>query len=97
MSPAAVQRGSIGTFAYVVKDDKTVTVKMLKLGPAEGDNVVVMEGLIPGELVVTVGGDKLREGTKVEMITPGSKGASVRQEKTTTAPGQKKRQSSAPK
>ena len=97
MSTAAVQRGSIGTFAYVVKDDKTVTVKMLKLGPAEGDNVVVMEGLVPGELVVTVGGDKLREGTKVEMITPGSKGASVRQEKTNTAPGQKKRQSSAPK
>ena len=97
MSPAAVQRGSIGTFAYVVKDDKTVTVKMLKLGPAEGDNVVVMEGLIPGELVVTVGGDKLREGTKVEMITPDSKEASVRQEKTNTTPGQKKRQSSAPK
>jgi multidrug efflux system membrane fusion protein len=70
---------------------------MLKLGPAEGDNVVVMEGLAPGESVVTVGGDKLREGTKVEMITPGSKGASVRQENTTTAPGQKKRQSSAPK
>lgn len=97
MSTDAVQRGSIGTFAYAVKDDKTVTVKILKLGPAEGNNVVVMEGLVPGESVVTVGGDKLREGTKVEMITPGSKEASVRQEKTNTAPGQKKRQSSAPK
>ena len=97
MSTAAVQRGSIGTFAYVVKDDKTVTVRMLKLGPAEGDNVVVMEGLVPGELVVIVGGDKLREGTKVELITPGSKGATVRDGKTSTAGGQKKRQSSAPK
>jgi multidrug efflux system membrane fusion protein len=97
MSTDAVQRGSIGTFAYAVKDDKTVTVKILKLGPAEGNNVVVMEGLVPGESVVTVGGDKLREGTKVEMITPGSKEASVRQEKTNTTPGQKKRQSSAPK
>jgi membrane fusion protein, multidrug efflux system len=73
MSTAAVQRGSIGTFAYVVKDDKSVTVKMLKLGPAEGDNVVIAEGLAPGELVVTVGGDKLREGTKVELITAQSK------------------------
>jgi multidrug efflux system membrane fusion protein len=97
MSTDAVQRGSIGTFAYAVKDDKSVTVKILKLGPAEGNNVVVMEGLVPGESVVTVGGDKLREGTKVEIITPDSQGASVRREKTNTALGQKKRQSSAPK
>ena len=97
MPTAAVQRGSIGTFAYVVKDDKSVTVKTLKLGPAEGDNVVVMEGLVPGELVVTVGGDKLREGTKVEITTTNSKEASVRNEKTKTATGQKTRQPSAPK
>jgi multidrug efflux system membrane fusion protein len=97
MSTAAVQRGSIGTFAYVVKDDKSVTVKMLKLGPAEGDNVVVMEGLAPGESVVTVGGDKLREGTKVEIITPNGKGTSGSGGKTNNAPGQKHRQSSAPK
>jgi len=97
MSTAAVQRGSIGTFAYVIKDDKTATVRMLKLGPAEGDNVVVMEGLAPGELVVTVGGDKLREGTKVEIITPAGKEASVPNKKTNTAAGQKKRRSSVPK
>jgi multidrug efflux system membrane fusion protein len=97
MSTAAVQRGSIGTFAYVVKDDKTVTVRMLKLGPAEGDNVVAIEGLAPGELVVTVGGDKLREGIKVELITPGNKGAAVNDGKTNTGTGQKKRPSSASK
>ena len=97
MSTAGVQRGSIGTFAYVVKDDKSVTVRMLKLGPAEGDNVVALEGLAPGELVVTVGGDKLREGIKVELITPGNKGAAVNDGKTNTGTGQKKRPSSAPK
>jgi hypothetical protein len=70
---------------------------MLKLGPAEGDNVVAMEGLVPGELVVTVGGDKLREGTKVELITPGSKGAAVRNGKTNAAAGQKRSPSLAPK
>jgi len=94
---AAVQRGSIGTFAYVVKDDKTITVKTLKLAPAEGDNVVVLEGVAPGEMVVTVGGDKLREGTKVEIMTPDSKGASVSNEKTNTAAGQKNRQPPTPK
>jgi membrane fusion protein, multidrug efflux system len=97
MSTAAVQRGSIGTFAYVVKDDKTVTVKMLKLGPAEDDNVVVMEGLVPGESVVTVGGDKLREGTKVEIVTPNGKGTSSRREKTNNASGRKTRPSATPK
>jgi len=86
MSSAAVQRGSIGTFAYVVKDDKTVTVRMLKLGPAEGENVVVMEGLVPGESVVTVGGDKLREGTKVEIITPNGKGHRAIEKKQTPLP-----------
>ena len=70
---------------------------MLKLGPAEGDNVVAMEGLAAGELVVTVGGDKLREGIKVELIAPGNKGAAVNDEKTNTGTGQKKRSPSAPK
>jgi hypothetical protein len=46
---------------------------------------------------VTVGGDKLREGTKVEIITPDSKGTSVRNEQTKTATGQKKRQPSTSK
>jgi len=56
-----------------------------------------MEGLVPGESVVTVGGDKLREGTKVEIITPNGKGTSGRREKTNATPGQKTRPPSAPK
>ncbi|MGA3280008.1 MAG: MdtA/MuxA family multidrug efflux RND transporter periplasmic adaptor subunit [Smithella sp.] len=90
MSTAAVQRGSMGTFAYVVKEDKSVTVRTLKLGPTEGDNVAVTEGLAPGDLVVTVGGDKLREGSKVEMITPGSKNASGQPRKNMGGQTQKK-------
>jgi multidrug efflux system membrane fusion protein len=96
MSTAAVQRGSIGTFAYVVKEDKTVAVKILKLGPTEGDNVAVTEGLTTGELVVTVGGDKLREGSKVEIITPESKNAPVQTRKKNSGQAQKKRSSSEP-
>jgi len=97
MPTAAVQRGSIGTFAYVVKDDKTVTVRMLKLGPAESENVVVLEGLIPGETVVTVGGDKLREGTKVTITTTDHKRSSVRNGKMNAGAGQKRRPSSVTK
>jgi multidrug efflux system membrane fusion protein len=93
MSTAAVQRGSIGIFAYVVKEDKTVVVRTLKLGPTEGDYVVITEGLVPGELVVTVGGDKLREGSKVEIITPESKNMPAQGAKKHAGNGQKKRPS----
>ena len=75
MPNAAVQRGSIGTFAYVVKEDKSITVRPLQLGQAEGESVAVLSGLAPGEVVVVVGGDKLREGTKVELVTGGTPGA----------------------
>jgi multidrug efflux system membrane fusion protein len=69
MSTSAVQRGSIGTFAYVVGKDQVVSVRSVKLGPVQGDRIAVTEGLEPGEMVVTTGGDKLREGSKVFIIS----------------------------
>ena len=33
---AAIQRGSQGMFVYVVKDDQTVALRPVKLGPADG-------------------------------------------------------------
>ncbi len=69
MPTAAMQRGSIGTFAYVVRPDKSINVRQLQLGPTEGESVAVLNGLAPGEFVVVVGGDKLREGTKVAIVT----------------------------
>ena len=66
---AAIQRGAPGTFVYVVKDDQTVTVRPVKLGPAQGEVTVVTSGLMPGARVVVDGADKLREGAKVELIT----------------------------
>jgi multidrug efflux system membrane fusion protein len=64
---AAVQRGQKGPFVYVIKPDKTATVKQVKLGPGEGDEVSVEEGVTAGELVVLEGADKLREGSTVDM------------------------------
>jgi len=76
---AAIQRGTPGTFVYLVKPDNTVTVRVVKLGPTQGDNVSIETGLAPGEQVVVDGADKLREGAKVELIgkdaTPGKDGA----------------------
>jgi len=66
---AAVQRGSQGTFVYVVQEDATVHVRPIALGPARGEITSVTSGLKAGEKIVVDGADKLREGGKVELIT----------------------------
>ena len=66
---AAVQRGTPGTFVYAVNPEaKTVSVRKVRLGPAQGDTVSVESGLEPGTLVVVDGADKLREGAAVELV-----------------------------
>ena len=64
---AAVQRGSQGTFVYVVKEDHTVNMRPIKVGPVQGDDIAIEEGLTAGEMVVTEGADKLRDGAKIEL------------------------------
>ncbi len=67
---AAVQRGALGTFVYVVKPDGNVNIRRVRTGTTEGDWVSVQGELEAGERVVTDGADRLREGAKVEVITP---------------------------
>lgn len=69
INSAAIQRGTQGTFVYVMKPDQTVTVRPIKTGPAQGDAIAIDTGLVPGEFVVVDGTDKLREGAKVEPIS----------------------------
>ena len=72
INSAAIQRGTQGTFVYVMKPDQTVTVRQIKTGPAQGDAIAIDTGIAPGELVVVDGTDKLREGAKVEPISRGA-------------------------
>jgi multidrug efflux system membrane fusion protein len=65
ISAPVVQRGPNGTFAFVVKNDKTVQARLIEVGSTEGDTVVVAKGLQPGEQVVVDGQYKLREGSHV--------------------------------
>jgi multidrug efflux system membrane fusion protein len=66
---SGVQRGSQqGVYAFVVKDDSTVTVRTIKLGTVDGERVGVTSGLNVGERVVIDGADKLKEGAKVVVV-----------------------------
>lgn len=72
---AAVQRGAAGTFVYVVKDDLTVVVTPVKLGPVQGETSTVDSGVAAGAKVVIDGADRLRDGTKVELVARAGGGA----------------------
>lgn len=61
----AIQRGSQGTFVYVVKPGNTVEVRTIRAGITEGTGTSVESGLQAGEKVVTDGADKLQPGSKV--------------------------------
>ncbi len=64
---AAIQRGAPGTFVYVVKDDMTVAVTPVQVGPTQGEITAIDKGVSPGAKVVVDGADRLREGAKVEI------------------------------
>lgn len=66
----AIQRGPTGTFVYVVRDDGTVTVRNVKLGLQQGNDVAIDNGLQAGDKVVTDGAEKLTEGMKVTLRQP---------------------------
>ncbi|HEX2311386.1 MAG TPA: efflux RND transporter periplasmic adaptor subunit, partial [Vicinamibacterales bacterium] len=68
---AAVQRGSFGTFVYVAKDNSTVTIRRVQLGPADRDMVSIASGLAPNERVVLEGVDDLKEGARVQIVGEG--------------------------
>ena len=72
---AAVQRGSKGTFVYVVKEDRTVAVRPVAVGASYAEEASINSGLSPEERVVVDGTEKLREGSKVEVRNQGDQPA----------------------
>ena len=63
----AVRIGPNGNFVYVVNEDRTVSVRPVKRGEATVDVVAITEGLKAGEDVVTEGGDRLKDGARVQL------------------------------
>ncbi|HSF70074.1 MAG TPA: MdtA/MuxA family multidrug efflux RND transporter periplasmic adaptor subunit [Nitrospira sp.] len=88
---AAIQRGAKGTFVYVIKEDRTVTVRPVTVGVAHGDDASISSGLGPEEVVVVEGTEKLREGTKVEVRNRSEKATQVETPSVTESPTPERR------
>src|SRR3954468_6088859 len=69
---AAVQRGPVGTFVYLVKADDTVAIRQIETGATDGEKIAIAKGLEVGEQVVIDGVDRLRDGAKIRRPSGGS-------------------------
>ena len=67
---SVVQRGPQGTYAYVIKTDKSVEMRTIKTGQTENNETIIEDGLKPGEQVVVDGQYKLQPGSHVVITAP---------------------------
>ncbi|MCK9260680.1 MAG: MdtA/MuxA family multidrug efflux RND transporter periplasmic adaptor subunit [Azoarcus sp.] len=66
---AAIQRNAQGAFVFVIDAEQRVQARQIRLGPAQGELVVVEDGLAAGERLVLDGADRLREGSRVDVLS----------------------------
>ncbi len=59
-------------FVYVPGDSNKVSQHKVVLGKQIGSNVIVVQGLNDGEKVVVEGTQNLREGSNINVVTPGA-------------------------
>lgn len=62
----ALRHGPNGDFVYVVNADNTVALRNVTRGEASVDDIAIATGLELGEQVVTEGGDRLKEGSRIK-------------------------------
>ena len=64
----ALQLSSDGSFVFVINKDNTVTRKAVTTGPTFGeDQQAILNGVEPGDRLVTEGIDRLTNGSKVQL------------------------------
>jgi len=63
---AAIQRNGSKTFVYLVKPDHTVSIREISVGTSNADESEVTAGVVPGDVLVTRGVDKLQEGSAAQ-------------------------------
>ena len=62
----ALRHGPNGDFVYVVNADRTVSLRNVTAGVSGVNDVAIAKGLALGEEVVTEGGDRLKDGAKIQ-------------------------------
>ncbi|MGF6525640.1 efflux RND transporter periplasmic adaptor subunit [Variovorax sp. PvP013] len=65
----ALRTAGTGNYVYVVNADRTVSMRNVRRGESTVESVVITEGLQEGERVVTEGGDRLKDGSTVQLPT----------------------------
>jgi membrane fusion protein, multidrug efflux system len=77
----AVQTGQVGTYVFVVKEDKTVDLRPVTVVRSWKSITVISKGVEPGETVVVDGQIRLAPGTRISIkedaavVGPASEGA----------------------
>ena len=66
----AVQVGQRGQYVYVVKEDRSVEMRPVKVGEAVNQQSIIESGVAPGETVVTDGQLRLTPKSKVDVKKP---------------------------
>jgi membrane fusion protein, multidrug efflux system len=74
---STIQRGSQGTFVYIVTQNQTAELRPVTLKNTEGNDVALASGVEGGEMVVLEGMDKIQDGAKVDVQVPGDTGDAV--------------------
>jgi len=64
---AAIRHGPSGDYVYVVDSEQVATMRPVTVGPASDEAISIANGLTAGERVVTEGGDRLTDGTRVRL------------------------------
>ena len=68
----AVRTGPQGDYVYVVGDERTAHVRPVTRGMASVQQVLITQGLTAGERVVTEGGDRVKDGGRVQLAGQGA-------------------------
>lgn len=76
----AVRHGSQGDYVFTMQPNKTAKVQYVKVGPGTAETVSIVSGVSAGDIVITDGGDRLRDGSPV--LLPGDNPQTYQQAQT---------------
>lgn len=69
----AVVPGQDGSYLFVLRNDSTVTIRNVEVARSTGREAIIRQGVEPGEVVVTDGQIRLRDGARVAVSGPSSR------------------------